>query len=249
MPWPIIGKLIDRWFPSTPPPEAMRQLKALGYTSEESLAHWTKMWRYQGRRFFWDILTNVQNRQKQEKDRIEWVPRLREYAAQCRIDCPLPLPESLSVTDLKKYSILCQKIEDTLRRERIDSGQLQRVLIIQGNPVSLLAAQATLGTSSDLIVYLLQTECFHWFNEIYKPDGDPLWWYFIRSWKFEDLNELNQDQANLIASNFPKPEGFDYWVLSIGSWNGELAGEETSELWKWDGENAEPIKIFDWWVS
>lgn len=230
------------WFTPKPfPPEAVQQLAELGFTSDEGIEHFKETWRSHGERFFWSYL---EKKRESQKLQTEYEPRLRAYAAKHRLEKPLPLLSNLSVTDRAKYEILCNWIEASRSQGSMNTSREKNVGIVSGNLITLLAVRATLGTTADSLVLMLEEEQSRWFNKIYRPPGWPLWWYSLHWLKIVEFREAKILDKELIEKNYPKPDGFEYWVLNSGCMWGELAGGSESQLWKWDGSKAEPIEFF-----
>lgn len=175
---------------------------------------------------------------------LRWASQLREYAAQCRRNDPLPTVESLSVVDRAKYQIFCDKISSRRRKERIAPCKKGNVVIVHSSRIGLLAVQHVLGPPTDSIVHLLDEENANWFKHAYNAEDESYWWYSFFWWSIVNADDLGESDTRYIAENYPEPDGFTYWVVTDGCQWGDLAGGADHELWKWDGISAEPIEVF-----
>lgn len=220
--------------------DAIRQLNDLGYASDSQHKFFQSIWDSEGEAFFWGYL----EKEVESHDlRQRWAPQLREYAIQCRRDNPLPAVQSLSVTDRAKYQIFCDKIADSRREEEIAPHRDGNVVILHSCRVGLLAVQDVLGPPSDSVVHLLDEENSHWFRQVYQQEDEPFWWYSFFWWAIASGDDVDEDQSEYIAGNYPEPDGFIYWVVTEGCLWGALAGGASHELWKWDGTRAEAIEV------
>ena len=221
--------------------DAIRQLDDLGYTSDKEREFFQSIWESEGESFFWSFL----EKEQESRDLCNrWAPRLREYAAQCRINDPLPTVQSLSAVDRAKYQILCDKIANSRREEEIKPRKKHNVVILRSSAVGLLAVHQVLGPPTDSVIHLLDAENSRWFNDLYSPGGESFWWYSFFWWSIKNADDMHKRDSDYIAKNYPKPNGFNYWVVTDGCQWGDLAGGANHELWKWDGANAEAIEVY-----
>lgn len=235
MRWP------DGSIPKPLPPEVIQELVELGYKSDQGLDYFQELWRREGEHAFWRIL---KCEWEFRENRDEYEPRLRDYAAKCRLEMPLPPLSKLSVPDRAKYEILCNFIEAFHLEGILSPDKVIKVHIVWGNLITLLAARTTLGERADSLVLLLEEEKLRWFNEIYQHPRDFSRWYSLHWWKIEEFQELDNDDKEFIEQKYSKADGIEYWVLTKGNCLGGLGFWETSQLWKWNGFKADPIEVF-----
>src|SRR5438132_13388624 len=85
-----------------------------------------------------------------------WAPKLREFAAACRLQRPLPDRDTLSAAHREQYRILCSALKE-FRDSPI--GMPEPYLdVYHGSPITLLAATEIFDPCSDSIVLLLSEE-------------------------------------------------------------------------------------------
>ncbi len=162
-----------------------------------------------------------------------WAPRLREYAALCRLKQPLPDLESLSAAEREQYRLLRSALIEF--RDSPIHVRDSYLNVYHGSPITLLAANDVLDAGSPSIVLLLSEEWRRWFQEYRGADG-----WFASCWVtvHEQMPKL---WAASIAECLPPPDGFVYWLLTKAR-----AGSARHELWKWDGTTAVSLGlVFD----
>jgi hypothetical protein len=161
-----------------------------------------------------------------------WAPRLREYAALCRLKDPLPDYDSLSAADREQYRILRSALV-----EFRDSPIYVRdpyLNVYHGSPITLLAASEVFDPGEPSIVLLLSDEWRRWLKEVFRgADG-----WFGSCW-VTIHDQLPQRLAADVAAYFPKSDGSCHWLLTKAR-----AGHAVHDLWKWDGTTAIPVGRF-----
>ncbi len=161
-----------------------------------------------------------------------WAPKLREYAALCRLKDSLPDPESLSTAEREQYRMLRSAL--TQFRDAPIHVRDSYVNVYHGSRITLLAANEVFDAESPSIVLLLSEERHRWFKEVFRgADG-----WFGSCWVTVHEQVPKLFAADL-AAFFPKPDGFCYWLLTKAR-----DGNARHELWKWDGATAVPVGTF-----
>jgi len=212
------------------PEDALRRLDGLGSLSAKARACYELIWSEGGETPFSHYLAVEQA----TRDAFHiWAPKLRQDAADCRAERPLPDVQSLALAEREQYRILHAKMEGF--EPQGARFQHHHVLVLHSYPVGLLAAQQVFGATSEAVVLLLAAEKARWFNEVYREAEG---WFSFHWWTLHD--SVPQRHARFIAANYPEPDHFAYWVVS----EGRGLGDASHELWKWDGTTAEPIEVF-----
>ena len=164
-----------------------------------------------------------------------WLPRLFDYAKQCRTARPILSPQSLSAAEAEQYRILRSKMQGF---KPYSPFRKDCVAIVHSTPVGLLAAEEVFRPVADCMVFLLADEKVNWFKNICTDVVGG--WYWFWSWTIH--TEVPQRFAKDIAEQFPQPDGFVYWVLTEVRGGGSVS----HELWKWDGKTSVSLGVFRW---
>jgi hypothetical protein len=156
-------------------------------------------------------------------------PKLRDYAAACRQERPLPDRAALTAAQREQYRILHAALTE-FHDSPIGMGEAY-LEIYHGSPVALLAAQEVFRSRPDTVVLLLCDEFDHWYQHLFN-DGVDGWfgtcWVTIH-------DEVPPALAEIVAQSLPRPDGFCYWILTKAR-----RGGAKHEVWKWNGTAATP---------
>lgn len=149
------------------------------------------------------------------------VPRLRDYAAACRRERPLPDRGALTPAQREQYRILHAALTE-FSESPIFVGEAY-LEIYHGSPVALLAGQEVFRSRSETVVLLLCDEFDHWFKHIFD-DGVDGWfgscWVTIH-------DEVPAALKECVSQYLPLPDGLSYWILTKAR-----GGGAKHELWK-----------------
>jgi hypothetical protein len=158
-----------------------------------------------------------------------WAPRLREYAALCRLKDPLPERQSLSAVQREQYRVLRAALTEF--RDSPIYIRDSYVNVYHGSPITLLAANDVFDPASPSVVLLLSDEWRRWFRDVFRgADG-----WFGSCW-VTIHEQLPTFCGEDIAACLPKPEGFCYWLLTKAR-----AGSASHHVLKWDSATAVPL--------
>lgn len=221
------------------PQEALQRLAQLGYTSEQDLPFWRRLWQSEGESFFWIFLKSEEEAAAEYR---LWFPRLKEFATECRKAVPVPSADAFSAVEREQSRILLTKMEEFAKSEDrrcVFGRKPHQAAILSTTRVGLAAAaQVFAGTGA---ILLLEEERERWFAEVYPGVGEKFWWYALAWWTLRE-GLAGQDE-DYIRKSHPLPAGGSYWVVTSGVQWGSLAGGENGEVWCWDGTAATPLGV------
>jgi hypothetical protein len=218
--------------------DTLERLARFGYTSEAELRHWREVAELEGRGFVEGYLDRLE---EAATEYHRWFPRLQTYADECRRAVPVPAVDQFSIDEREQHRILLAKMRGFVGSEDSRCVLARRpfqAAILSTTRVGLAAAAEVFGGSGAVI--LEESEREHWFRGVYRPDPEAFWWYAIAWWTLREPTDL--ELAELQCP--PLPRGSSYWEVISGVQWGSLAGGANHELWRWDGERAEPLDVY-----
>jgi hypothetical protein len=172
----------------------------------------------------------------------KWSPKLFEFAAQCRVDQPIPPESSLSDSDRAKQLIYEAKIK---KAERLPQKQSRNKVTVCRMPlVAISVAQKLWPGENDDTVILTPEEQSKW-DEIYSHPKDTFWWIIDYWWSIDDSPEQKWTFGDVAFYNWNDneiPEGSSPWLVLSGLQWGSLFGGSDTELWLWDGSRCKFIR-------
>lgn len=169
-----------------------------------------------------------------------WSPRLRAFAIECRRVAPAPSVDELTGLALQQYRLLRMKMSEFVRSRDsvVVAGRKFQVPIISASRVGLPAAKEVFSESGAVI--LEASEPDRWFAEVSQIDSKARW-LFALAWWIIDVETAGGQAAGIHRNRPVSPEG-SYWVVRSGVQWGPLHGGEHTELWRWNGDQAEFIE-------
>lgn len=173
-----------------------------------------------------------------------WAPKLRAFAAECRRAVPVPAIESLTGPEREQYRLLHTKMAAFAKSKEspvVLTGKPHHLAVLSTSRVGLAAAQEVFHGSGAAI--LEESEQRRWFAEIYQADDLAFWWYALAWWSIEE--GITGQEAERAGRQYPISAGSSYWVVRSGVQWGPLAGGGDAELWRWDGQRAEFIEMYE----
>ncbi len=154
-----------------------------------------------------------------------WAPRLRDYAASCRRERPLPEEDALTFAQREQRRILSAVLKQF--REAPNFSRRLHLQIVHGSLITLLAAQEVFE-NSEAVVPLLSAEWERLLPEITQgADG----WYGS-NWVTIHA-PVPPCFRSFLHDTFPEPPGVELWVLTQARY-----GNATHDLWRWNGAVA-----------
>ena len=242
----FLGDLLGRWRrPAELSDRAVQRLARLGYVGESDLEPWRRLWRHDGERSFWGRLFEEEHAEGYRR----WFPRLQAFAADCRRAVPIPDPTCISAAARAQHRILLAKMRKSACEDGPTSPQRQRpnrAVILSTTRVGLAAAREVFGETDAVI--LQDSELQRWFAEVYSRDRDdgPLWWHSVYWWT---LREGPDEVDRRLGVSCPTPDDGICWIVEEGESFGPLSGGSRSEFWRWDGRQAEFIRVYRLCIS
>lgn len=220
-------RLLRRWVKPVPlSTEAEQRLARLGFVSDAARAHFQNIFQWDGEEAFW---RTIEREEASANQRRVWLPRLRDYVAECRRRTPIPEVGGFSALEREQHRILL----DRMSRDR-DVASSNRTTMLATTRVGLAAATETFRNTDAVI--LEESEQRRWLTEICPTDDAMPWWQQFAWWTLtEGLEGAN---VGYIRKNYPIPLACAHWIVSYGIQWGSLMGGDTEELWLWDGDRA-----------
>jgi hypothetical protein len=217
--------------------DAIGRLARLGYTSDLELRHFREMAEAEGRGFVEGFLERLEEAAKEYE---RWFPRLQAFAAECRRVVPVPAVDQFTTAEREQHRILLEKMREFVGSEDsrcVLARRPYQAAILATMRVGLAAATEVFGESDAVI--LEESEKERWFREVYRRRPDAFWWYAFAWWTLREPTD-----EELVKLERPPLSGSStYWEVVAGVQWGSLAGGANHELWRWDGQRAEPLGV------
>ncbi|RBP47475.1 hypothetical protein DES53_101272 [Roseimicrobium gellanilyticum] len=214
------------------PPDIATRLRALDYDP----AFDPKFYADSFRRHGGDFVRGYVGRIEESMDYyLEWSPRLRDFAADCRKKNPCPDPERLDPRDRAKLPIY----ESLIRKASPSSHSgRKRVLICSIPLVGMSVAKSLWPGEDNRAVVLTPDELSAW-DEIYKNPELVIRWFINYWWEVKDPAP---DKYWNFSYDMKTAPGTVPWLVRSGESSGDLSGGEDAGLWSWDGKQAEYVR-------
>jgi hypothetical protein len=176
---------------------------------------------------------------------LEWAPRLRSFAAECRTAQPLPYADALT---------LCERAQQQIYEPKLDRPVLamaNTVAICRMPLIAMPIAMNRWGHDDDRIVLLTPEEATRW-HEIYLHPEEAFSWLAHFWWDIDDEPAREYSHSGETFAKWEEDAlkaGEQPWLVAVGKQFGPLAGGGYSDLWAWNGREARMIQNVEMWVS
>ncbi|MFT3880590.1 MAG: hypothetical protein QM703_13115 [Gemmatales bacterium] len=190
----------------------------------------------------------LNKKEETQKLYLEWFPRLRAFADQCRIDYPLPTDESLSNSERAQQQIYQDKFGHGMQA----LGREMSVTICCMPALAISIADRLWPRNNIHTILLTRDEKEQW-NEMYTHPEGSFEWFSQYSWHVDTSPEqkivLSDDYTITQWEPEDIPQNEQPWLVSVSQWHGPLSAAGHTELWTWNGSQARFIKKVSDWVS
>ena len=185
-----------------------------------------------------EVFDSIEERNKRNR---KWASRIRAFANKCREDQPPPDHESLTNYEREMQRVYEEKLD--LNRPR--PGRDLPVAICSMPLIAIAVAQRLWPRVDDQTVLLTPEEEARW-NEMYPLLNRPFEWYELFQWRIDDSPKREflsiGDRTLFMWDEKDLREGESPWLVSVGRNYGHVAGWSNTELWSWNGRQANFIK-------
>lgn len=219
-----------RRFPEPLNAATLERLEAIGEVTERHRLYWKEIWWRDGPEQLESLL---KRREEAAARNRELLPRLIEFATECRRAHPTPNIQDFTLEDQHEYEILLIKMRETQgQAAMIYVDRPDRVQIHVTTRVGLLAVQHEFP--SDRVVALLPEERDRLLSQF---EGDAVWeWNCVIAWWL-----LRRELSGVFAEYEEAQKltvGTRLWEVEAGIQWGSMHGGSRHEFWLWDGRDA-----------